>query len=32
VLMLIARSSSIPESRNFNRHFERKPRDGDEHG
>jgi hypothetical protein len=32
VLMLIARSPSIPESRNFNRRLERNARDGDEHG
>jgi hypothetical protein len=32
LLMLIARSPSIPESRNFNRRFERKSRDKDSHG
>lgn len=32
VLMLVARSARIPESRNFHPGFERKPRDGDSHG
>jgi hypothetical protein len=32
VLMLVARSPSIPESRRFNPGFDRKPQDRDSHG
>jgi hypothetical protein len=32
MLMLAARSARIPESRNFNPGFERKPQDRDSHG